>query len=174
LEENIHREQCPYCSSESALTAFKVDSNNNQFEQMSLHSVQLVHAVELYLSANNSLNELADQSSISWEQATIISEGKQLSLCEINEIIYAIHTDSDDTTERNETLDALAMSLRDVAEEMPFALPDDDRLLPNINVDGRVVQPELGQVLARTVMYEIVMRLFSFYLLTLVCYARLF
>ena len=173
LEEHSHQEECVYCSSGSALSV-RIDSNNNQCDRVSMHSVALLHAVEAYLSCNNSLNETFDLSSISSEQYTVMSETKPLSLCEINEIIFAIHSTSDDTDERHETLDALASSLREVAEETPFDLRDEDQAMATMNAaNSPVVAPGLGQIVARAVMYEIVMRLFSFYVLIFLCYARL-
>ena len=144
----------------------KIDSNNNQFEfeDVSIHSLHLLHAVEMYLSANNSLNEAADLSSIGAEEQTIVNEIPSLSLCEINEIIFAIHSSSDSTDERNETLDALASSLREVAEETPF------HQQALAQADAREVPEELGQIVVRAVLYEIVMRLFTFSLLVLLCY----
>ena len=153
-------EECVYCSSESALS-IKTDPNNNHFDETSIHSLNLRHSVELYLSSNTSLNEQFDLSSISSEQYASIKETKQLSLCEINEIIYAIHSDIDDDGERNETIDSLALALRDVAEEIPVARNEPEQQPPG-----------LGQIVVRAVMYEIVMRLFSFYLLILVCCVR--
>ncbi len=168
LEEQIHPEECRYCSSESALS-IKTDPNNNHIDQISLHSLNLLHAVEMYLSSNTSLNEQFDSSSISSEQHTTINETKHLSLCEINEIIYAIHSTIDNNNERNETINALALSLRQVAEEIPAVLQDEIIAIANVPEPP----PGLGQVLVRAVMYEIVMRLFSFYLFILMCCARL-
>jgi hypothetical protein len=164
LEEQMHVEECPYCSSESALS-IKTDPNNNHLDQISIHSLNLLHAVEMYLSSNPSLNEQFDISSIASQQYAIINETKQLNLCEINEIIYAIHSAIDNNNERNETLDALASSLREVAEETPIVLQNENRPLPP-------PPPGFRQVLARAVMYEIVMRLFSFYILILICCIR--
>jgi hypothetical protein len=174
LEEQIHLEECLYCSSESALS-IKTDPNNNHLDQISIHSLNLLHSVEMYLSSNTSLNEQYDLSSISSEQHASLNETKQLSLCEINEIIYAIHSTIDNNTERNETLDALALSLRQVAEEIPIILRDEDEIIPIANVPEPPPPPPppgFGQILVRAVMYEIVMRLFSFYLLILMCCAR--
>jgi hypothetical protein len=123
----------------------------------------------MYLSSNTSLNEQFDSSSISSEQHTTINETKHLSLCEINEIIYAIHSTIDNNNERNETINALALSLRQVAEEIPAVLQDEIIAIANVPEPP----PGLGQVLVRAVMYEIVMRLFSFYLFILMCCARL-
>lgn len=171
LEEDIHQEECPYCSSSSALS-MKIDSNNNQFDQTSTHSsVNLFHAVEMYLSANPSLSEALEISSIASEQHTILTETKPLSLCEINQMIYAIHTCSETIEERNEILDALASSLREVAEETPT----DTR----VHAQSNAAQPEpiadqaegLGQIVARAILYEIVMRLCSFYLFIFLCFA---
>lgn len=150
LEEQIHQEDCLYCSSESTLK---------------IAHVSLFHAVEMYLSSNPSLNELSSIStaSVVEHQSAMSSETtKSLNLCEINEIIFAIQSSSETNEERTETLDALALSLREVAEETPLALPD----------EAPAVAGELGQVLARAVMYEIVMRLLSFYLFLLMCYGR--
>ena len=145
LEEEIHQDECLYCSSESALK---------------LSHLSLFHAVELYLSANNSLNELSSISNVSSEQQATSSETKPLNLCEINEIIYAIQSSSETDEERRETLDALALSLREVAEETPLAPADE------------APAAELGQIVARAVLYEIVIRLFSFYLFFLMCYGH--
>jgi hypothetical protein len=166
LEEQIHNEECLYCSSENALS-IKTDSNNNtNFEQISLF-----HAVEMYLSSNNSSYELFDLSSISSEQHLTSQETKKLNLCEINEIIYAIHSDIENNNERNEVLDSLALSLRQVAEETPVVLQGEQTLAP-VNIPQP--PPGLGQILVRAVMYEFVMKLFSFYLLLLMCYGQLF
>jgi len=176
LEKDIHCEECPYCSSESALS-IKTDPNNNNLDQISIHSLNLLHAVEMYLTSTNSLNEQNDLSSISSEQHASINEIKQLNLCEINEIIYAIHSTSDNNNERNETLDALALSLRQVAEEIPVISQDNDDEIIAIANEPELPPPPveggLGQILVRAVMYEIVMRLFSFYLLILICCVRL-
>ena len=169
LEEQIHNEECVYCSSENALP-MKSDSNNNTtFEKISLQSMNLFHAVEVYLSSNNSSHDLFDLSSISSEQTVTIHDTKQLNLCEINEIIYAIHTDIEDNNERTEILDSLALSLREVAEETPAVLPEGQAVAV---VNAPEPPAGLGQILARAVMYEIVMRLFSFYLLVLMCYGH--
>jgi hypothetical protein len=168
LEEEIHKEECIYCSNENALP-LKLDSNNNHFEQISLQSLNLLHAVEMYLSSNNSFNELFDLSSISSEQHLSLDETKQLNLCEINEIIYTIHTNIEDINERNEILDSLATSLREVAEETPVILHEEQPIAA-ANIPEQ--PPGLQQVLVRAVMYEIVMKLFSFYLILFMCYAR--
>jgi hypothetical protein len=169
LEEQSHPEECVYCSSESALS-IKTDPNNNHLDETSIHSLNLRHSVELYLSPNISLNEQFDLSSISSEQCASIKETKQLSLCEINEIIYAIHSDIDDNDQRNETLDSLALALREVADEIPVVGYDDERtIVPN---EPPPPPPGMGQIIVRAVMYEIVMRLFSFYLLILLCCVR--
>jgi hypothetical protein len=160
-------EECIYCSNESALS-IKTDPNNNHLDEISIHSLNLRHSVELYLSSNCSLNEQIDLSSIASEQHVSIKETKQLSLCEINEIIYAIHSTIDDNVERNQTLDALALSLREVAEEIPVIGQDERTIILN----EPPPPPGLGQILVRAVMYEIVMRLFSFYLLILLCCVR--
>jgi hypothetical protein len=161
-------EECLYCSSETALS-IKTDLNNNHLDETSVHSLNLLHAVDMYLSSNNSLNEQFDLSSIHSEQHASINQTKQLNLCEINEIIYAIHSTIENNNERNETLDALASSLRQVAEEIPIVLEEEDR----IAIENRPQPlPGFGQILARAVMYEIVMRLFSFYLLILICCTR--
>jgi hypothetical protein len=172
LEEQIHQEECLYCSSESALS-IKTDSNNNYFDQNSIHSLNLLHAIEMYLSSNNSLNEQFDLSSMSSEQHTTITETKQLNLCEINEIIYAIHSTINDNNERNETLDSLASSLREIAEETPVvvASQDEGQIIAIENIP-EPPPPGLGRILVRAVMYEIVLRLFSFYLLIFMCCAR--
>ncbi len=179
LEEQIHNEECVYCSSENALT-IKPDSNNNNnnntnFEKISLQSLNLFHAVEMYLSSNNSSHELFDLSSISSEQHLTIQETKQLSLCEINEIIYAIHSDNEITNdERNEILDSLTSSLRQVAEETPVILQEEQEIAA-INIPEPLPPPPgLGQILVRAVMYEMVMKFFSFILLVLMCYEHLF
>jgi hypothetical protein len=125
----------------------------------------------MYLSSNNSSHELFDLSSISSEQHLTIQENKQLSLCEINEIIYAIHSDIENDNERNEVLDSLALSLREVAEETPVVLQEEQAIAV---VDIPEPPPGLGQILVRAVMYEIVMKLFSFYLLLLMYYGYLF
>jgi hypothetical protein len=168
LEEQIHNEECTYCSSENAL-AIKTDSNNNTnntLEKISLQSMNLFHAVEMYLSSNNSSHDLFDLSSISSEQHLTIHDTKQLNLCEINEIIYAIHSDIENNDERTEILDSLALSLRQVAEETPVVLPVEQPVnLPE-------PPPGLGQILVRAIMYEIVMKLFSFYLFVLMCYGH--
>ncbi len=176
LEEQIHSEECRYCSSESALSKkTNPNNNNNQSDQISIHSLNLLHSVEMYLSSNNSLNDQIDLSSIASEQHASITEIKQLSLCEINEIIYAIHSTIDNNNERNQTLDALALSLRQVAEEIPVVLQDEHEMITIANVPEPPPPPPppgLGQILVRAVMYEIVMRLFSFYLFILMCCAR--
>jgi hypothetical protein len=169
LEEQSHPEECLYCSSESALS----NPNNNHFDEISIHSLNLRYSVQMYLSSNSSLNEQFDLSSISSEQQASIKETKQLSLCEINEIIYAIHSTIENNDERNETLDALASSLREVAEEIPVI--DERTIIPNElerPPPPPPPPPGLGQILVRAVMYEIVMRLFSFYLLILLCCVR--
>lgn len=169
LEEEIHNEECEYCTSENALST-KIDSNNNTFEKISLQSLSLYQAVELYLSSNNTSHDLCDISSIVSEQHANINETKQLSLCEINEIIHAIHADIDDNDERNQILDSLALSLRQVAEEIPVVLPEE----PIVEQQHQQQQPHgLGQILVRAVMYDIVMKLLHFYLLLLMCYGRL-
>ena len=176
--EQIHVEECRYCSSESALS-LKLDPNNNHWENISQHSLQLFHAVELYLSSNSSsLNELSDCSSsfFSEQTRTIIQENKQLNLCEINQIIFAIHSNIDDEQERNETLDALASSLREVADDLPMNICNDDhdeRTMVLELMQPHLPPPGLGQVFIRAVMYEIVMRLFSFYLFILLCFGHL-
>ena len=154
LEEILHRDECQFCSSSTALST-QTDSNNNQFE--------LFHAVELYLSTTNSSIDVEELSSMSSEQRTIMSHVNTLSLCEINEILYAIETSSETTAERNRTLDALALSLREVAEETPFHQRD----LTQTNPPVIEVQQELGQILLRAVMYEVVMRFLHFYFLVL-------
>ncbi len=170
LEEEIHKEECIYCSSENALS-IKTDPNNNTCDQVSLQSMNLLYAVEMYLSSNNSSHDLFDLSSLSSEQHVTMQETKQLNLCEINEIIYAIHSDIDNHNVRNEILDSLASSLRQVAEETPLVLQEEQA----IAIANPPEQPPgLGQILVRTVMYEIVMRLFSFYILLLMYYGYLF
>ncbi|CAF0856291.1 unnamed protein product [Adineta steineri] len=161
LEEQIHNEECTYCAHENALP-LKFDSNsnnnnnnNNNFEKISLQSFNLIHAVEMYLSSNNTSHDLFDISSLSSEQHATIQETKQLNLCEINEIIYAIHSDIDNNNERNEILDSLASSLRQVAEETPI-IPSDEQILPINNIPEPPQPPGLGQILARAVMYDIV------------------
>lgn len=149
-------EQCRYCSSESSLS---------QWDKISHHSLQLYHAVELYLSSNDHLSDCS--SFFSQHTRTIMEENQQLNLCEINEIIYAIHSDIEDEHERNETLDALASSLREVADDLPMNIDDNERAIVH------EPPPGLGQILVRAVMYEIVMRLFSFYLLILLCFGYL-
>jgi len=136
-----------------------------------MQSLNLFHAVEMYLSSNNSSHELFDLSSISSEQHLTMQDIKQLNLCEINEIIYAIHSDIENNDERHEILDSLASSLRQVAEETPVVLQE-EQVIPPENVPEQ--PPGLGQILVRTVMYEIVMRLFSFYILLLMYYGYLF
>ncbi|UJR16267.1 hypothetical protein I4U23_003174 [Adineta vaga] len=170
VDVEIHHEECHYCSSESSIS-IKADLNNTHFDDISLHSLHLLHAVDMYLSSNSSLYEQFDSISIASEQYASVKETKQLNLCEINEIIYAIHSTSDDIIERNETLDSLASSLLQVAEEIPIVLPDDETA--NIPVLVPPPPPGVGQILARAVMYEIVMRLFSFYLLILMYYSHL-
>jgi hypothetical protein len=173
LEEQIHNEECLYCSNENALT-IKTDPNNNHFEQISLQSINLFHAIEMYLSSNNSSHDLFDLSSISSEHHLSMQETKQLSLCEINEIIYAIHSDIENDNERNQILDSLATSLRQVAEEIPVVLQEEQTIPPPMNIpEPPPPPPGLGQILARAVMYEIVMKLFSFYILLLMCYGHL-
>lgn len=171
LEEQIHNEECVYCANENALP-IKNDPNNNSLERISLQSMNLVHAVEMYLSSNNSSHELFDISSISSEQYLTSHETKQLSLCEINEIIYAIHTDIENDNERNDILDSLALSLRQVAEETPVILPEEQPVV--IVPQENPPDPGFGQIFVRAVMYDIVMKLFSFYLLMLMCYGHLF
>lgn len=158
--------ECRYCSSESALS-LKLDPNNNHLDD-DHQSLKLFHAVELYLSSNSSLNEFSDCSSIISENQIIIQENKQLNRCEINEIIYAIHSSIDNEQERTETLDALVLSLREVSEDLPMNIREDDddqRPLPP--------PPGFGQIFVRVIMYEFVMRLFSFYLLILLSFGRL-
>jgi hypothetical protein len=169
LEEQIHNEECAYCSSENAL-AIKTDPNNNTFEKVSIQSMNLFHAVEMYLSSNNSSHDLFDLSSISSEQHLTIHDTKQLNLCEINEIIYAIHSNIENNDERTEILDSLALSLREVAEQTPVVLQEEQPPVAIINVPEP--PPGLGQILVRAVMYEIVMKLFSFYLFVLICYGH--
>jgi len=171
LEEQIHQEECLYCSNESSIS-IKTDPNNNHLDQISIHSLNLLHAVDMYISSNTSLNEQLDISSITSEQHATINETKRLSLCEINEIIYAIHSTSDNNNERNETLDALASSLREIAEGIPVALHDEAGTIAIANIP-QPPPPGLGQILVRAVMYEIVMRLFSFYLLIFMFCMRL-
>jgi hypothetical protein len=174
LEEQIHNEECDYCSNENALT-IKTDSNNNTFEQVSLQSLNLYHAVEMYLSSNNSSHDLFDLSSISSELTLTMQDTKQLSLCEINEIIYAINSDIEDSNQRNDILDSLATSLRQVAEETPVVLQEEPAIPPPPQpINEPEPAPGLGQILVRAVMYEIVMKLFSFYILLFMCYGHLF
>ncbi|CAF1593892.1 unnamed protein product [Adineta ricciae] len=152
LDEQTHPEECLYCSNENALPQ-KLDSNNNQFDQISLQSMNLFHAVEMYLSSNNSSHDVFDLSSIASEQRLSFQETKQLNLCEINEIIYAIHTDIDNDQERNEILDSLVASLRQVAEETPVVFPD-EQVQPTVDQQPEpapVPPPGLGQILARAV-----------------------
>ena len=158
--------ECRYCSSESALS-LKLDPNNNHLDDLSHQSLKLFHAVELYLSSNSSLNEFSDCSSIISENHVIIQENKQLNRCEINEIIYAIHSSIDDEQERTETLDALVSSLREISNDLPMNIRDDDNQRP------LPPPPGLGQIFVRVIMYEFVMRLFSFYLLILLSFGRL-
>ena len=168
LEEEIHKEECIYCSSANALP-MKVDSKNNNCEQISLQSTDLLHAIEMYLSSNNASYDLFDLSSISSEQQATVQETKQLSLCEINEIVYAIHSDIENETERNEILGSLASSLRHIAEEYPVV--QQEQTIVAADVPEQL--PGLGQILIRALMYEIVMKLFSFYLLLLMYYGHL-
>ncbi|CAF4606767.1 unnamed protein product [Rotaria sp. Silwood1] len=154
LEEEIHNEECLYCSNENTLS-LKIDSNNNNsnnnnnFENLSLQSINLLHAIELYLSSNNSSYELFDLSSISSEQHVTIQETKQLNLCEINEIIYAIHSDIENDNERNEILDSLATSLREVAEEIPLARQEQQPIVvpPLAPAELPEQPPGFGQIL---------------------------
>lgn len=137
---------CRYCSSESALS-LKLDPNNNHLDD---RSVSLVHAVELYLSSN----QCSECSSIISEKSMFIHETKQLNRCEINEIIFAIHSSIDDEQERNATVDALVSSLREISEDLPMNIRDDDHHRPP------PPPPGLAQIFIRAVMYEFVMRLF--------------
>lgn len=171
LEEEIHSEECNYCSNENSVQ-MKIDSNNNNFENLSLQSINLLHAIDMYLS-NNSSHEACDLSSISSEQQATIHEAKSLSLCEINEIIYAINSDIENDDERNEILDSLASSLRQVAEETPLVITE-QQTTAAAPTDNPEQAPGLGQMIARAVIYEIVMKLFSFYLLLIISYGRLF
>ncbi|CAF3484389.1 unnamed protein product [Rotaria socialis] len=154
LEERIHGEECIYCSNDDSASV-KVDPNNNNFENLSLQSINLIHAIEMYLSSNNSSYELLDLSSISSEQHATLQDTKQLSLCEINEIIYAINSDIENENERNEILDSLASSLRQVAEETPLVTQEQQAIAAN-PADLPEQAPGLGQILVRAVMYDIV------------------
>ncbi|CAF4987558.1 unnamed protein product, partial [Rotaria socialis] len=109
----------------------------------------------MYLSSNNSSYELLDLSSISSEQHATLQDTKQLSLCEINEIIYAINSDIENENERNEILDSLASSLRQVAEETPLVTQEQQAIAAN-PADLPEQAPGLGQILVRAVMYDIV------------------
>ncbi|CAF1599774.1 unnamed protein product, partial [Adineta ricciae] len=157
VDVQIHHEEFRYCSSNSSLS-IKTDPNqNDHLDEISLHSLRLLHAVDMYLSSNSSLYEHFDSTSVVSEKCAILKETDRLSLCEINEIICAIHSTSEDVNERNETLDALASSLLEVAEEIPVILPDDQ--IENIVADNLLPPPApegVGQILARAVMYEIV------------------
>ncbi|CAF1117374.1 unnamed protein product [Rotaria sordida] len=147
LEEDIHNEECIYCSSENALS-LKIDSNNNNnnsFENLSLQSINLLNAIEMYLSSNNSSYELFDLSSVSSEQHATIQETKQLNLCEINEIIYAVHSAIENDNERNEILDSLATSLREVAEETPLVRQEQQPIVAPANLPEQ--PPGFGQIL---------------------------
>ncbi|CAF1460887.1 unnamed protein product, partial [Rotaria magnacalcarata] len=154
LEERIHDEECTYCSNDNSASV-KIDPNNNNFENLSLQSMNLMHAIEMYLSSNNSSYELFDLSSISSEQHVTLQDTKQLSLCEINEIIYAINSDIENDNERNEILDSLASSLRQVAEEIPLVTQEQQAIAAN-PADLPEQAPGLGQILVRAVMYDIV------------------
>ncbi|CAF4228575.1 unnamed protein product [Rotaria sp. Silwood2] len=154
LEEEIHNEECIYCSNENVLS-LKIDSNNNNsnnnnnFENLSLQSINLLHAIEMYLSSNNSSYELFDLSSISSEQHVTVQETKQLNLCEINEIIYAIHSDIENDNERNEILDSLATSLREVADETPLVRQEQQAIVAPADLPEQ--PPRFGQILVRAI-----------------------
>lgn len=180
LEEEIHNEECIYCANENSCSSKQqIDLNNSNADRISLQSIKLFHAIEMYLSSSNSSHELLEFSSMSSEQhLTSQEESKYLSRCEINQILYAIHSDIDDEEERNEILDSLAVSLRQVAEEIPVVL-DEDESEEQVVVAAAAVNdapepppPGLGQILVRAVMYDIVMKLFSFYLFVLMCYGH--
>lgn len=176
LEEEIHHEECLYCADENSPVSMTIDLNNSNVERISLQSIKLLHAIEMYLSSTHSSNEAFDFSSISSEQhLSTHEEPKQLNRCEINQIIYAIHSDIDDDQERNEILDSLAISLRQVAEETPVVLEEEQQqqAVAVLNApEPPPAPPGLGQILVRAVMYDIVMKLFSFYLLVLMCYGH--
>lgn len=174
LEEDIHHEECVYCANESSALSKKLDLNNSNVEHISLQSISLFHAIEMYLSSSQSSNEAFEFSSMSSEQhLSTEEEAKQLSRCEINQIIFAIHSDIDDDQERNEILDSLALSLRQVAEETPVVLEEEEVVVLNEPEPPPPPPPAgLGQILVRAVMYDIVMKLFSFYLLVLMCYGH--
>ena len=178
LEEEIHNEECLFCANEQPSLSKQIDLNNSNAERISLQSIKLFHAIEMYLSSNNSSHELLEFSSMSSEQHLFSQEeSKQLNRCEINQILYAIHSDIDDEQERTEILDSLAVSLRQVAEEIPVVLEQEDeeeeeeQVAVN-NAPEPPPPPGLGQILVRAVMYDIVMKLFSFYLVVLMCYGH--
>ncbi|CAF4783855.1 unnamed protein product, partial [Rotaria sp. Silwood2] len=125
------------------------NSNNNNFENLSLQSINLLHAIEMYLSSNNSSYELFDLSSISSEQHVTVQETKQLNLCEINEIIYAIHSDIENDNERNEILDSLATSLREVADETPLVRQEQQAIVAPADLPEQ--PPRFGQILVRAI-----------------------
>ncbi|CAF1044044.1 unnamed protein product, partial [Didymodactylos carnosus] len=120
--------------------------------------IDLLHAADAYLSSTNdfSLNTSLDTSSGSDmpQQAQAISTiQSSLSLCELNEIIYAINTTEDiSIDEREHTLNSLATSLREVANETS------ERIHEVNPVPDAQDQPLLGHPVIRAVMYEIVMR----------------
>ncbi|CAF0791519.1 unnamed protein product [Adineta steineri] len=141
-----HEEECRYCSTKSLLSI--------NFDKISQHSLKLFHAIDMYLSSNSSLNDhQSDLLSISSEQHTILNETKQLNLCEINEIIYAIHSTSDNNDERDKTLDALTSSLLEIAEEIPMIIPDEETTIENRLEPP--VPPGIGQILVRAVIQSL-------------------
>ena len=165
LEEQCHREECRYCSDDKAIS-LPFHSDVQTLDRTPLQSWALRHAVERYLSPAHSSHDYFDTSSASSEQHRANGDSQRhLNLCEINEIIYSIHSDIDDSHQRNEILQSLATSLRQVAEQTPIA---SNPVEPLASLDQ-----SLDQTLGRAMTYELVMKLFSFYLLLLTYCAHL-
>ncbi|CAF1614707.1 unnamed protein product [Rotaria magnacalcarata] len=166
FEEGTFDKDCPYCSGEDELS-IKTDSNHRSVQEISQRSFNILHASEVYLSSNNSMNEQCDSSSVLSAEYATIDETKQLHSCEINEIMQAIHSTFDNNyNQRDEILDALASSLEHVAEETSSILQDEEDILTDMNIP----EPAQGldQIFVRAVIYEIMMRLLSFHLLVLI------
>lgn len=137
-------------------------------ENCSVRSLKIFEAIELYLSRNESLNEeTKDFDSIRLTEKASLKENESLSLAEISEILQAIESDLENERERNETLDALTFSLRQVAEQSPLVVENDRTEQQN---DGTL--NELGQIVVRAVFHEVLTRIFTFYLLTFFCWFR--
>ncbi|CAF2127460.1 unnamed protein product [Rotaria magnacalcarata] len=134
FEEGTFDKDCPYCSGEDELS-IKTDSNHRSVQEISQRSFNILHASEVYLSSNNSMNEQCDSSSVLSAEYATIDETKQLHSCEINEIMQAIHSTFDNNyNQRDEILDALASSLEHVAEETSSILQDEEDILTDMNI----------------------------------------